>query len=75
MSTEWVEEVELSSEEIQIRTPSSTIRCSIGRTSVEVLYNPMVRANLISVSFAHTYLTMTPSLQQSKPVELHHISD
>ena len=42
MSSEWVEEMELSSEEIQIHTPSSTIRCSIGKTSVDVLYNPTV---------------------------------
>ena len=57
MSSKWVEEMELSSEEIQMCTPSSTIRCSIGRTSVEVLYNPMVRANLMSTSFAHTYFS------------------
>jgi hypothetical protein len=42
MSSKWVEEVELQSDEIQICTPSSTIRCSIGRTSIDVLYNPTV---------------------------------
>ena len=57
MSSEWVEEVELSSEEIQICTPSSTIQCSIGRTSVDVLYNPTVGANLMSASFVHTYFS------------------
>ena len=57
MSREWVEEVELSSEEIQICTSSSTIRCLIGRTSVDVLYNPTVRANLMSASFALTYFS------------------
>jgi hypothetical protein len=57
MSSKWVEEVELSYEEVRIHTPSSTIRCSIGRTSVDVFYNPIVGANLMSVSFAHTYFS------------------
>jgi hypothetical protein len=43
------------SEEIQIHTPSSTIQCQLYRTSMDVLYNPMVSANLMSTSFAHTY--------------------
>ena len=57
MSSEWVEEMELSSKEIQICTPSSTIQCSIGKTSVDVLYNPTVGANLMSTSFVHTYFS------------------
>jgi len=57
MSSKWVEEAELSSDEIQICTPSSTIHCSIGRTPIEVLYNPTVRANLMSESFAHAYFS------------------
>ena len=71
MSSEWVEEVELSSEEIQIHTPSSTIRCSIGRTSIDVLYNPTVGANLMFASFAHTYFsndTITPTIKSCKVV-------
>ena len=55
MRSEWVEEAELSSKEIQIRTPSSTIQCQLCRTSVDILYNPTVRANFMSASFAHTY--------------------
>ena len=69
MSSEWVEEVELSSEEIQIHTPSSTIRCSIGRTSIDVLYNPTVGANLMFASFAHTYFsndTITPTIKSDR---------
>ena len=60
MSNEWVEESELSSEEIQIHTPSSTIQCRISRTMVDVLYNPTVGANLMSKSFASTYLGDKP---------------
>jgi hypothetical protein len=56
MSREWVEEVERSSEEIHIHTPSLPIQCRIYGTWVEVLYNPTIGANLMSASFAHTYL-------------------
>jgi hypothetical protein len=40
MSSEWVEEAEQSSEEIQIHIPFSTIHCKIHGIMVEVLYNP-----------------------------------
>jgi len=66
MSSEWVEEMENSSEEIQICTPSSTIQCQIYRTMVEVLYNPLVGANLMSASFAHTFFgenTLAPTVK------------
>jgi hypothetical protein len=56
LSSEWAEEAELSSKEIQIHTPSLTIQYQIYRTTVDVLYNPTVGANLMSTSFAHTYL-------------------
>ena len=69
MSSEWVEEVELSFKEIQICTPSSTIQFSIGKTSVDVLYNPTVGANLMSASFAHTYFSndaITPTIKSCR---------
>jgi hypothetical protein len=50
MSGEWIEETELSSEEIQILSPSSTIRCKVRRSWENVLYNPTVGANLMSKS-------------------------
>ena len=56
MSSEWVDERERSSEEIQILTPSSTIHCKIRGTWVDVLYNPSIGANLMSAEFASTYL-------------------
>jgi hypothetical protein len=38
MRIEWVDKGERSSEEIQIRTPSSTIHCKIQGTWVDVLF-------------------------------------
>jgi len=60
MSSEWVEEAKLSSEEIQILTPSLTIQCQLYKIMVDILYNPTVRANLMSASFARTYLGDEP---------------
>jgi len=56
ISSEWVDEVESSYEEIQIQTPSLPIQCKVARIMVDLLYNPIVGANLMSASFAHTYL-------------------
>ena len=61
--------MEPSSEEIQIHTPTSTIQCSIDRISVDVLYNPIVGANLMSASFAHTYFSndvVTPTIKSCR---------
>ena len=60
MSSEWVEEAKLSSKEIHIRTPSLTIQCKICGIMVDILYNPTVGANLMSSSFASTYLGNEP---------------
>jgi len=70
MSSEWVDEGERSSEEIQIHTPSSTIHCKIQGTWVDVLYNPSVGANLMSAAFASAYLGENPWLQQLSPLGL-----
>ena len=56
MSSEWVEEGELSSEPLQIIAPSLNIHCFIQGTLEEVLYNPMVGANIMSASYALTHL-------------------
>jgi hypothetical protein len=56
MSTEWSQEGESFSEEIQILTPSSTMQCHISRNMVNALYNPTVEANIMSKSFARAYL-------------------
>ena len=56
MSSEWVEEGELSPEPLQIITPSMNIRCFIQGILEEVLYNPTVGANIMSASYALTHL-------------------
>jgi hypothetical protein len=60
MSIEWVEEGERSFEEIQIRIPPSTISCQVLRTTMDVLYSPTVKANLMSASFLSTYFGNEP---------------
>jgi hypothetical protein len=60
MNSEWVDEGELSSKEIQIRTASLPIRCKIQGNWIDALYNPTVGANLISSSFAHAFLGNEP---------------
>jgi hypothetical protein len=60
MSSEWSKEAEHSSEEVQIHVPSITIQCHISRNMVNMLYNPTVRANFMSTSFACTFLGNEP---------------
>ena len=70
LSSEWVEEAELSSKEIQISTPSLTIQCQIYRTMVDVLYSPTIGANIMSTSFAHTYLGTKPLAPTNKSIRV-----
>jgi hypothetical protein len=70
MSSEWIEEVKLSSEEIQIHTPSLTIQCNIRDDLVDVLYNPTVGANLMSVSFASAYFGNEPLAPTNKSLRV-----
>ena len=56
MSNEWLKEGELSLKPIQINSPSSSLRCRIKNQDMDVLYNPTVRANLISDEFALAFL-------------------
>jgi hypothetical protein len=62
LSTEWLEEIEQSMEEIVILTPPSTIQCKIREKWVDVLYNPMVGSNLMSTSFASDFLDEKPHI-------------
>ena len=70
ISTEWVEEAELSCDEIQIRIPSSIIQCQISRITMNVLYNPIVGINLMSASFASTYLGDEPLTLTNKTLRI-----
>ena len=60
LSREWVADAEFSSKEIQIHTPSSTIHCKIWGIWVDVFYNPSIGANLMSTTFASSYLDEKP---------------
>jgi len=70
LSSKCVEETERSSEEIQIHTPSLTIQCQIYRTTVDVLYNPTIEANLMSTSVAQTYLGAKPLASTNKSLRV-----
>jgi hypothetical protein len=56
MSNEWLREGELSLEPLQIKHPSSSIRCRIRDQDVIALYNPTVGANIMSDNFALAFL-------------------
>ena len=74
MSSEWVDKEELSSEEIQIRAASLPIRCKIQGNWVDMLYNPTVGANLMSISFALTCLGKEPHAPIVKSFRITHQS-
>jgi hypothetical protein len=66
LNKEWAEEAESSFEEIRIHIPSSTIHCKVQGTCVDVLYNPSVGANVMSIAFASAYLgekSMAPKVK------------
>jgi hypothetical protein len=70
LSTEWLEQIEQSMEEIVILTPPSTIQCKIQGKWVDVLYNPMVGSNLMSASFASDFLDENPHVLTTKSLRI-----
>jgi len=70
MSQEWTKETELSSDPLQINTPSSSIQCKIRRSWQEALYNPLVGANLMSKSFMLTHLGSEPLAPTEKTLRV-----
>jgi hypothetical protein len=70
MSREWTEEAKHSFEEIQIHIPSLTIQCNIRDDMMDVLYNPTVGANIMSVSFATTYIGNEPLVPTNKSLRI-----
>jgi len=64
MSSEWLEESELSSEVIRLDTPPIPIRCAYSSDQFDALYNPVVGINIMSKDFAHKLfakLILTPT--------------
>ena len=56
MINEWLKEGELSLKPIQINSPSSSLHCCIKNQETDVLYNPNIRANLISDEFLLAFI-------------------
>lgn len=56
ISYEWFHEVELSSEPLHICGPPSPIQCFVHAAPVMVPYNLIVGVNIMSSTFALTYL-------------------
>ena len=66
ISKEWLEESELSSDEIHLDSASISIRCQINKAPFNALYNLVVGVNIISVSFAYDLLKHMPLTPTTK---------
>ena len=69
MSSEWLEESELSSDVIRLDTPPMTIRFAYDSDQFDALYNPVVGINIMSESFAlklFKNLVLTPTTKVIK---------
>jgi hypothetical protein len=66
ISSEWLEESELSSDVIRLDSPSVLLHCQIHKDPFKALYNPVVGVNIISASFAHDLLKHMPLTPTTK---------
>ena len=66
ISSEWLEESELSSDAIHLDSPSISINCQINKAPFNALYNPVVGINIMSASFAHDLLKHIPLTPTTK---------
>jgi len=69
MSSEWLEESELSSDVIRLDTPPITICCAYDSDQFDALYNPVVGINIMTESFAlklFKNLVLTPTAKVIK---------
>jgi hypothetical protein len=74
ISSELLEESELSSDVIRLDSPSLPIRCSIDSNHIDALYNPVVGINIMSVSLAQhlmKHMTLTPTTKLMKSLSGH----
>jgi hypothetical protein len=74
ISSEWLEESELSSYVIRLDSPSLPIRCSFNSDHIDALYNPVVGINIMSVSLAQhlmRHMTLTPTTKLMKSLSGH----
>jgi hypothetical protein len=69
MSSEWLEESELSSEVIRMDSPSIPIRFELNAYKFDALYNPVVGVDIMSKLLVHRLLgkvTLTPTMKLMK---------
>jgi hypothetical protein len=74
ISSEWLEELELSSDVIRLDSPSLPIRCSIDSDHIDALYNLVVGINIMSISLAQylmKHMTLTPTTKLMKSLSRH----
>jgi hypothetical protein len=74
ISSEWLEELELSSDVIRLDSPSLPIRCSFNSDHIDALYNPVVGINIKSASLAQhliRHMTLTPTTKLMKSLSGH----
>jgi hypothetical protein len=74
ISSEWLEESELSSDMICLDLPSLTIRGLINSDHIDALYNPVVGINIMSASLAQylmKHMTLTPTTKFMKSLSGH----
>ena len=66
MSTEWLEESEYLSQEILVPASFSTFPCRVSRTMVDGVYNPLVGANIMSLTLARSILGKVPLIPTTR---------
>ena len=74
ISNEWLEESELSSDVIQLDSPSISIHYQIDKAPFNALYSPVVGVNIMSTSSAHDLLKdmpLTPTTKLLKSLSGH----
>jgi hypothetical protein len=74
ISSEWLEESELSSDVFRLDSPSLPIHCSIDSNHIDALYNPVVGINIMSISLAQylmKHMTLTPTTKLMKSLSGH----
>jgi hypothetical protein len=74
ISSEWLEESELSSDVIRLDSPSLSIRCSFNFDHIDALYNPVVGINIMYVSLTQhlmRHMTLTPTTKLTKSLSRH----
>ena len=66
ISSDWLEESEISSDMIHLDSPSIPIRCQIHKGSFDALYNPVVGINIMALSFAQELINQMPLTPTNK---------